>query len=516
MQKNKIKPKRKGILDYIEKIGNALPHPATIFIILCVVVAILSGILAKMGVGVVYEAIDNKTMELKEMAVNVKSLLNAEGIRYIFTSAVNNFTSFVPLGTVLVAMLGVGVAEGTGLISAILKRVVTKTPKSFITITVVLLGIISNIASDAGYVVLIPLGAVIFMSFGRHPIAGIAAAFAGVSGGFSANILPGSTDALLAGLTQEGVNLINPNYNVSITGNWYFLIASTIVIGIIGTLITEKIVEPRLGKYKGSLNQDTDLSKISDEEKRGLKFAAVAAIIVIGLIILSIGPSWGVLRDPKTKEILNSPFMKSVVVIIALFFLIPGIAYGIGSRNIKSDKDVVSFMGKSMSSMGSYIVLVFFAAQFIAYFSYTNLGTVIAVKGADFLKTTGLTGIPLIIGFILISAFINLFMGSASAKWAIMAPIFVPMFLKASNYSPEFTQMAYRIGDSTTNIISPLMGYFALIVCFTQKYDEESGIGTMISTMLPYSVAFLIGWTVLLIIWYSLGLPLGPGVGITA
>ena len=515
MKKEKNDKNSKGILNWIEKVGNALPHPATIFIILCVIIAILSHIFAKLDVGVIYEAIDSKTMQVKEMAVNVKSLITAEGIRYIFTSAVNNFTSFVPLGTVLVAMLGVGVAEGTGLIAAILKRIVTSTPKSLITIVVVLLGVISNIASDAGYVVLIPLGAVIFMSFGRHPIAGIAAAFAGVSGGFSANILPGSTDALLAGLTQEGVNLIDPTYTVSITGNWFFLIVSTVLIAIIGTLVTDKIVEPRLGQYKGKLKQDSSVKEVTLEEKRGLRFAAIAAIVVIVLMAFTIVPSWGVLRNPETNEILNSPFMKSIVVVIALFFLIPGIAYGVGAREIKSDKDVVGFMGKSMSSMGSYIVLVFFAAQFIAYFSYTNLGTVIAVKGADVLKATGLTGIPLIVCFILVSAFINLFMGSASAKWAIMAPIFVPMFLKASMYSPEFTQMAYRIGDSTTNIISPLMSYFALVVCFTQKYDEESGIGTMISTMLPYSVAFLIGWTVLLIIWYILGLPLGPGVGIT-
>ncbi|SHF11574.1 AbgT family transporter [Clostridium fallax] len=513
MENNK---KRKGIqrfLDGIEKVGNKLPHPATIFVILCVIVTICSHLFSKMGVGVIYEGIDRATNELKEMSVSVKSLLEPEGIRYMFTSAVKNFTNFAPLGTVLVALLGVGVAEGTGLIAAVLRKVVMSTPKRFITIIVVLAGVVSNIASDAGYVVLIPLGAVIFMSFGRHPIAGIAAAFAGVSGGFSANIVPGPTDALLAGLTQEGVKMVDASYNVSITGNWFFLIVSTVLITIIGTLVTEKIIEPRLGKYKGKYKEE--MQTITPEEKRGLKFAGIAMILFLIFIGAFIVPKTGILRNPETGEILNSPFMKSIVVVIALFFLVPGVAYGIGSRKVKNDKDVISLMGKSMSSMGSYIVLVFFAAQFVEYFSYTNLGTVIAVKGADFLETTGLTGIPLIIAFILVAAFINLFMGSASAKWAIMAPIFVPMFLRVGAYTPEFTQMAYRIGDSVTNIISPLMSYFALIVCFTQKYDEDSGMGTLISTMLPYTIAFLIGWAVLLIIWYVLGLPLGPGVGIT-
>lgn len=510
-----IKKKRflQKFLDGIEKVGNKLPHPATIFIILSVIIIIFSHIAARMNLGVVYEGIDRSTNELKEMSVQVKSLLAPDGIRYIFTSAVKNFTSFAPLGTVLVALLGVGVAEGTGLISALLRKVVMSTPKRFITVIVVLAGVVSNIASDAGYVVLIPLGAVIFMSFGRHPIAGIAAAFAGVSGGFSANIVPGPTDALLTGLTQEGVKMVDTSYSVSITGNWFFLIASTVLITIIGTVITEKVIEPRLGEYKGKYKEN--MEEVTSSEKRGLKFAGIATILFMIFIGILIGPKNGILRNPETAEILNSPFMSSIVIVIFLFFLIPGIAYGIGARKIKNDKDVISLMGKSMSSMGGYIVLVFFAAQFVEYFAYTNLGTVIAVKGADFLQTTGLTGIPLIICFILVAAFINLFMGSASAKWAIMAPIFVPMFLRVGAYTPEFTQMAYRIGDSVTNIISPLMNYFALIVCFTQKYDEDSGMGTLISTMLPYTIAFLIGWSLLLIAWYMLGLPLGPGVGIT-
>lgn len=499
---------KKGILNFIEKVGNALPHPATIFLILCAGIIILSHIMAKMGVSVTYEGIDRATNEVKQMTVTINSLLTPEGIRYIFESAVTNFTGFAALGTVLIAMLGVGVAEGTGFISAILRKLVLSTPKRFITVVVVLAGVLSSIASDAGYVVLVPLGAVVFLSMGRHPIAGLSAAFAGVSGGFSANLVFGPTDTLLSGLTTEGAKMINPNYTVSAAGNWFFIIASTFVITIIGTIITEKVVEPRLGEYKGKKTENMD--HLSDEEKKGMKYAILTLIAYIVFIALLVVPKNGALRNPETGEILSSPFMSSIVVVISLAFFVLGVAYGIGAGKIKNDKDIVKEMGKTMSSMGGYIVLVFFAAQFVAYFAHSNIGTVIAVKGADVLKAANISGLPLVIGFILITAFINLFMGSASAKWAIMAPIFVPMLMQM-NISPEFTQMAYRIGDSTTNIISPLMTYFALIVSFAEKYDEESGIGTLISTMVPYSMALLIGWTVLLIVWYVFKLPLGPG-----
>lgn len=508
---NKLNKSNKGVLNSIERIGNKLPHPATIFIILSAIVIILSSIMANMGVSVTYTGLDRSSMEIKEMTANIVSLLTPEGIRYMFTSAVNNFTNFAPLGTVLVALLGVGVAEGTGLIGALLTKLVTSTPKRLITIVVVFAGVMSSIASDAGYVVLVPLGAIIFLSFGRHPMAGLAAAFAGVSGGFSANLLAGPNDALLAGITTEGAKLFSADASVGAADNWFFIAASTFLITIIGTIITEKVVEPKLGEYKG--DEKATVLKISSEEKRGLKFAGIATLIFIVALIVLMLPN-GILRNPKTNEILNSPFMDSIVVIISLLFFIPGVAYGVGCGSVKNDKDVIGLMGKSMSAMGGYIVLVFFAAQFVQYFSYTNMGIVIAVNGANFLEGVGFTGIPLIIAFIILTAFINLFMGSASAKWAIMAPIFVPMLMKLGN-SPALVQMAYRIGDSTTNIISPLMSYFALIVAFAEKYDKKSGVGTLITVMIPYSIAFLIGWTILLITWYALGLPLGPGIGVS-
>lgn len=435
-KKQKSDRKKLGFLGTVEKVGNVLPHPAIIFVILCAVIMVVSHIMMKMGVSVTYQGIDVKTSEMKDMTVNVVSLLSPDGIRYMFTSATKNFTNFAPLGTVLVALLGVGVAEGTGLIGAVLTKLVTSTPKRLVTVVVVFAGVMSSIASDAGYVVLIPLGAVIFLSFGRHPLAGLAAAFAGVSGGFSANLLPGPTDALLGGITSEATKVASAGLEVGVTDNWYFLVVSTLLITIIGTIVTEKIVEPRLGKYKGDVKEE--LTTITENEKRGLKFAGIALIIfLIGMAFLII--PGGILRNPETGEFLKSPFMDSIVIIIAIAFFVPGVAYGIGCRTVKNDKDVIGLMAKSMATMGGYIVLVFFAAQFVQYFTYTNLGTVIAVNGAEFLKSTGATGIPLLIGFVIVAAIINIFMGSASAKWAIMAPVFVPMFM-AIGYSPALTQ----------------------------------------------------------------------------
>lgn len=501
--------KKKGILNFIERVGNALPHPATIFVILCAIIIIASDIMARMGVSVTYEGLDRATNEITKMTTTVKSLLTREGIVFMFESSVTNFTSFAPLGTVLVAMLGVGVAEGTGLIGAVLRKLVISTPKRLITVVVVLAGVLSSIASDAGYVVLVPLGAIVFLSMGRHPMAGLSAAFAGVSGGFSANFMFGPTDALLAGISTEAAKMQDATRSVGVTDNWWFLIASTILITIIGTFVTEKIVEPRLGEYKGEEKVEK-VDGMSESEKRGLRFTGIAAIIVAIILGILTIPSNAILRNPETGSLIDhSPLMNSIVIIIALVFLALGVAYGIGAGKIKNDKDVVHEMGRSMSTMGSYIVLVFVASQFVKFFAESNVGTIIAVKGADFLRDANITGIPLVIGFILVTAFINLFMGSASAKWAIMAPIFIPMFMQMG-FAPEFTQMAYRIGDSTTNIISPLMTYFALIVSFAEKYDKKSGIGTMISTMLPYSLALLLGWSVLLIVWMVFGLPLGP------
>ncbi len=492
-------------LDVIEKIGNRLPHPVTIFVIFSVLVVIISEIAARLGVSATFTSGHNV-----QKTVEAVSLLSAAGIRHIFSSAVTNFTGFAPLGTVLVAMLGVGVAERTGLIRAALRLMVLKTPPRLITLGVVFAGIMSNIASDAGYVVLVPLGALVFLSVGRHPLAGLAAAFAGVSGGFSANLLVGTIDPLLGGITTEAAKFIDASYVVDPTANWYFMIVSTFVIAIIGTWVTEKIVEPRLGHYSGDAEEK--IEALTEAEKLGIRSAFITAIVFTLLIAALVLPESGVLRHPETGAIIGrSPFMEGLVPIIAMFFFFPGLAFGIKNGSVKNDKDVAHAVGKSMGTMGDYLVLAFVAGQFVAYFAYTNLGTIIAVKGAGFLSATGLTGMPMIVAFVLLSACINLFIGSASAKWAIMAPVFVPMFM-VLGYSPEFTQLAYRVGDSVTNIISPLMSYFAVIVAFAEKYEEDIGLGTLISVMLPFSLAFLIGWTTLLVIWYYAGLPIGPGI----
>lgn len=496
-------------LDFIEIAGNKLPHPVTLFVIFSLAVILISAIAAAAGTTVEFEKINTATGEIEIATVAAISLLSKEGIRRIFSEAVSNFTSFAPLGTVLVAMLGVGVAEGTGLIQASLRKLVLSTPQKLVTAVVVFAGVMSNIASDAGYVVLVPLGALLFLSFGRHPLAGLAAAFAGVSGGFSANLMVGTLDPLLGGISQQAAQMYSPGYEVAPTANLYFMMASTLLITIVGTLITEKIIEPRLGQYKGQ--EKAEIQDITKEEARGLKWAGISLVIFVAIILALLLPENGILRADNGQILAGSAFMAGLVPIIALFFLIPGIAYGFGAKTISNDKDIAAHMGKAMASMGGYLVLAFAAAQFVSYFNWSNLGTILAVKGANFLKATGMTGLPMLVGFILVAGFINLFIGSASAKWAIMAPVFVPM-LMAVGYSPELTQLAYRIGDSTTNIISPLMSYFAVIVAFAQKYDKDTGIGTIISTMVPYSLLFLLSWTLLFVVWFVLGWPIGPGV----
>ena len=373
-------------------------------------------------------------------------------------------------------------------------------------------GVMSNIASDAGYVVLTPLAALIFLAYKRHPIAGLAAGFAGVSGGFSANLLISSIDPLLSGITESSAQLINPEYTVNPTVNYYFMAFSTLVITLVGWYITDKIVEPRLGEYNGEINSE-EMESLTPAEQKGLRWAGYSLLAFVAFLLILVLPPQGILRDPETLTIIPSPFFQGIVPIIMLGFIVPGIAYGKGAGTIQSDKDIVQGITQGMSIMSYYIALSFFAAQFVAYFSWTNLGIILAINGANFLKATGFTGLPLLISFIIVSGLINLFFASASSKWTMIAPIFVPMLMLVG-YTPEFTQMAYRIGDSTTNIITPLMGYFPIIVAFAQRYDKNAGMGTLIATMLPYSLAFLLSWSALFIFWFIFGIPIGPGATI--
>lgn len=487
-------------LGIVEKLGNLLPHPATLFAGFAILVVLMSGLLSLFDMSVLHPGTGE--------TITVFNLMSTEGLHMILTKMIVNFTGFAPLGTVLVALLGIGIAEGLGLISTALRLIVLKSPPRMLTVVIVFAGVISNTASEVGYVLLVPLAAIIFLAAGRNPLAGLAAAFAGVSGGYSANLLLGTIDPLLSGLSQEAAQIMDPTYTVNPMCNYYFMFVSTFLITALGTWTTERIVEPRLGKYEGD-EKPEEIKALTSLEKRGLWFALVGAALFTAFLLGGLIPETGYLRNPETGAILKSPFMSGIVALLFIGAAIVGIAYGLGAKTIKSDADIMNGMGKAMETLGTYIVLVFFAAQFVAYFNWTNIGLIFAVQGADVLKSSGLGPIPLMIAFVLVAATINLVMGSASAKWAIMAPVFIPMFM-ILGYSPEFTQAAYRVGDSVTNIISPMMSYFALIVAFIQRYYSKAGIGTVVATMLPYSIIFLIGWVLLLTLWIIFDLPLGP------
>ena len=493
-------------LTIIEKGGNALPHPAALFGIMALLAIIVSGITSLFDLSVIHPGTGEKILP--------NNLFSIAGLHYILTSLVTNFTGFAPLGTVLVAMLGIGIAEGSGLIGAVLRVLVLSAPPRLLTFVIILAGVLSNLASEIGYVLLVPLAGIIFLAAGRHPIAGLAAAFAGVSGGYSANLLLGTIDPLLAGLSQEAARIIDPEYLVNPACNYYFMVVSTFLVAAAGTFVTERIIIPRLGEYDGEEKAD-DIKQLTREEKRGMRAAAVTIAVIAVILLLGTVPANGFLRDPETGDLLHSPFLSGIVALVFFVFGGCGIAYGIAAKTYKSESDVVDGMAGSMKSLSLYLVLIFFASQFVAYFNETNLGLILAVKGAELLNSSGLTSIPLVISFIMIAGLFNLFVGSASAKWALMAPIFIPMFMLLEHpFTPEFTQVVYRIGDSATNIISPMMAYFALIVAFVARYDKKAGIGTVVATMLPYTLAFLVVWIVLLVIWMVTGQPVGPGAPI--
>lgn len=502
-------------LDTVEWLGNLLPHPVTLFALFAVTVVLGSGIAAFFDLSAVDPRPEGAAGRAADGMIRVVNLVSVDGLQRIVSNLVTNFTSFPPLGVVLVALLGVSIAEHSGLISAAMRGLVMGASKRMVTVTVVFAGIISNTASELGYVVLIPMAAVIFHSLGRHPLAGLAAAFAGVSGGYSANLFIGTVDPLLAGFTQSAANLIDPDYTVGPEANWFFMIVSTFVIAALGAFVTEKIVEPKLGSYneaEASIDLGKQqLDKLTAQEKKGLVAAGLTLLALAILLALSVVPEWGPLRHPETGEVAGSPFLRGIVVFIFITFAIPGFVYGKIVGTMSTDRDVINAMSKSISSMGLYIVLVFFAAQFVAFFGWSNLGSILAVNGATLLQDMGLTGPLLFLFFIAMCGFVNLMLGSASAQWAITAPIFVPM-LMIIGYSPEVIQAAYRIGDSVTNVITPMMSYFGLILAVAARYKKDLGIGTLIATMLPYSIVFFIGWTTLFFIWvFLLGLPVGPG-----
>lgn len=498
-------------LDVVERVGNALPDPTTLFAAFAVLVVLASALFAQLDLVVAHPATNEP--------IRPVSLLTVDGLHRILTNLVGNFTNFAPLGTVLVAMIGIGVAEFSGLIGTLMRLLVLNAPRALLTPVVVLCGVLSNAASEVGYVLLVPLAALIFKAAGRNPVLGLTAAFAGVSGGYSANLVLGTIDPLLAGLSQEAARIVDPDYVVSPAANYYFMAVSTFLITGLGWWVTERLVAPRLAAtaaVPATLDAGTaadDVAKpLTPAEKRGLAWAGVVFAVLVALLLWGLVPAEGFLREQETGSVLHSPFLRGIVALIFAFGVLLGIAYGVGAGTIRSDRDVVKGMSQTLATLGGYMVLVFFAAQFVAFFNWTNLGLIFAVEGAEFLGNAGLHPIPLFLAFILLSATINLAMGSASAKWALMAPIFVPM-LMLLGHPPEVTQAAYRVGDSVTNVISPMMSYFALIIAFVQRYIGSAGIGTLVSLMLPYSITFLVGWSVLFAAWLALGLPMGPGGG---
>ncbi len=496
------------LLNSIERAGNKLPDPAILFFYLMVIVWILSAILAPIDFGEVHPRTGDP--------LNVNNLLTGAALANFLATMVGTFTGFAPLGIVLVAMLGVGVAENSGWIDAGLKKLLNSTPKMLITPMLILIGIVSHTAADAGYVLVIPLGGVIFYAAGRHPLAGIAAAFAGVSGGFSANFIPSAIDPLIMSFTLEAAQILDPEINLNPLNNFYFTAISSLLIITVGWYVTDKIVEPRLSKTEIDGDEDgmPQMEDVTEKESRAFWMGLIAMVVgVIGLIVWAI-PADSALRgpgmiDPNELSLtsFNAPLMQAIVPLIFVLLLIPGVVYGFASGKYTKSKDMIDSMSKSMQSMGYYIVMAFFCALFIDAFATSNIGLLVALKGANFLQSLALPGQITIVGIIILSASVNLLVGSASAKWALIAPIFVPMLMQLG-ISPDLTQAAYRVGDSVSNIITPLLPYFPLVVVFCQRYVKNTGIGTLISMMLPYSIIFGIAWTIFLLLYWWIGIPL--------
>jgi len=488
-------------LDLIERAGNALPHPASLFVILSVVVVVLSWVLHTLGVQVTHPS----TGETAE----VVNLLSADGAQRLVLGLLPNFINFAPFGPVLVCLLGLSVAEQSGFLGAVVRVIIEATPPRLLTLMVVFIGATSSTAGDVGYVLLLPLSAALFHSAGRNPLTGLAAAFAGVSGGFAANLLLSPTDVILAGLTQEAARIIDPSYVVTPMASYYFLASSVFLVTITGTLVTERVIEPRLGRYTGDVLPE-EAKPLLPAEVRGLKWAIVATVALTAIVLWGLIPADGFLQDPKRPGFIGSFFLRGLVSWIFVFGLVPGLVYGIVAGTIQRDVDVYRGMQKNMELIAGYTVIIFFIAQFVNLFAWSNLGVILAVNGAMFLRSLQLGAIPLLVALVLMTGTINLLLGSSSAKWAMLAPVLVPMFMLLA-YSPELTQTAYRVGDSLTNIVTPLSSNFPLVLMFFQRYMPKAGIGTLTATMLPYSFANLVGWTLMLVAWVLLHLPTGPG-----
>ena len=524
------------VLDVVERVGNKVPHPAVIFLILIAIVVGLSHVLYVTGTTVSYEAIvpksdavaadqtestlydygmsvdygtiDAKSYSIEQREVAAKSLLTTDGIRFIYSSLIPNFMGFTAVGLMIVAMVGAGVAEESGLVNALIRKLVIVSPRGALTYILAFVGIVSSIGADAGYLVLIPLGGTAFLSLGRHPLAGLALGFAAVAGAFTVNMLIKPLDAVLVEFTNDAIHMVNPDLSIGLTANLWFSIASVIVLTLLIGFVTERMIEPRLGKYTGEAPKE-ETGGMSADEARGLRYATFAmGAVLLAFAVLTL-PAGAPLRNPDTGDLIgSSPFMNGLIALIMVSFLATGTAYGVGARTITSLTGVIKAIEKAVSGLGGLIFLLLIISQFVAYFNYTNMGTIMALKLSDALKTSNIGPLPLLIGFIVVVAIIDLLITGAIAKWAIFAPIFVPLLIRLG-VDPEAVLAAYRIGDSPMNAITPLNAYFALVVGFAQKYDKNAGVGTVVSLMLPYVGWLFIVWTSLFVVWFSLGLPWG-------
>ncbi|EHK52813.1 AbgT family transporter [Allomesorhizobium alhagi] len=500
-------------LDGVEKVGNMVPHPVIIFLILIAIVIALSTVLGAFGTAVTYERINPDTHEIEEASTAIRSLLNADGIRFLYESLVPNFMAFTAVGLMIAAMIGAGVAEESGLVTALIHKLVAVSPRWALTYILAFVGILASIAADAGYLVLIPLAGIAYLAVGRHPLAGLALGFAAVAGAFTVNMLIKPLDTVLVEFTNDAAHLVDPNRSIGLASNLWFSIASVLFLTVIIAFITDRMIAPRLGAYNpenASAGTTTDQSAmLGEQESRGLRFAGFGLLGLIAVFCFLTIPSWGPLRDPTTGELIgSSPFMNGLITLIVLMFLVTGWAYGIGAGTLRTLTEVIGAIEKSIKNMGGTIFLFFVLSQFVAYFTYTNIGTVMALSLSGVLQAANIGALPLLLGFIVVVAIIDLLLTGAIAKWAIFAPVFVPLLMKLG-VEPEAVLAAYRVGDSPMNAITPLNAYFALVVGFAQKYDKSAGVGTIVSLMLPYVVWIFVLWTALFALWKALGLPWG-------
>lgn len=531
------------ILDLVERVGNKVPHPVIIFLILIAIVVALSHVLHLMGASVTTEVIvpaaasDESDADaaapaaydaaaydatayvvesppappaytIESQTIAARSLLTTEGLRFIYASLIPNFMGFTAVGLMIVAMVGAGVAEEAGLVNALIRKLVIVSPRGALTYILAFVGILSSIAADAGYLVLIPLAGTAFLSVGRHPLAGLALGFAAVAGAFTVNMLIKPLDAVLVEFTNDAIGLVDADASIGLASNLWFSCVSVLFLTLIVAFITERMIEPRLGKFEGEKPSEEG-GALSDDESRGLKFAGIGLVAVLALFAALALPAGAPLRHPETDALIgNSPFMNGLIAAIMVLFLVTGAAYGYGAKKMHSATDVIKAMEKSLGGLGSLILLFLVLSQFVAYFNYTNMGTILALKLAGGLQAANFPALALLIGFIVVVALIDLLLTGAIAKWAIFAPIFVPLLMKLG-VDPEAVLAAYRVADSPINAITPLNAYFALVVGFAQKYDKNAGVGTVVSLMLPYVVIMLVLWTVLFSVWQVLGLPWG-------